>query len=302
MVSLEQRLLFVLVAAAVAFAVWGIWQLASNGDRDRLRNRLTDDQPDSFTTATEGHASFTDLIQRVGMAAARPFMPKDKSKEGVLRRDLIRAGVYSPTAARTVIGGRVVLLCVGFFGGLFVGELAGQALLGLSLGGIVGYMAPTLWLKSRIGQNQRELTLGLPDALDLMVVCVEAGLTIEAAMQRVGDELSLAHPAISREVGICHMETRIGLPRREALRNLGERTGNLSLQQLAAMLSQADRFGTGIAGALRVQAESLRIKRQQSAEGLAAKASVKLSFPLVLFIMPAAFIVMIGPAVMNFFS
>ena len=140
---------------------------------------------------------------------------------------------------------------------------------------------------------------GLADALDLMVVCVEAGLTVDAAMQRVGHEMMIAHPAISRELAITYMETRVGLARQDALKNLGNRTGSPSLQSLAAMLTQADRFGTSIAGALRVHADTLRAARQHAAEEMAAKASVKMSFPLVLFIFPATFIVLAGPTVVQ---
>jgi tight adherence protein C len=156
-----------------------------------------------------------------------------------------------------------------------------------------------MWLKLAIASNQKQLGYGLADAMDLMVVCVEAGLTVDAAMQRVGQELSIAHPAISRELGIAHMETRVGLSRSEAMKNLGVRTGNEPLQALAAMLIQADRFGTSIAQALRIQAETLRLNRQHAAEEMAAKASVKMSFPLVLFIFPATFIVLAGPVVLD---
>jgi tight adherence protein C len=143
------------------------------------------------------------------------------------------------------------------------------------------------------------LQYGLADGLDLMVVCVEAGLTVDAAMQRVGQELGLAHPAVAREFGIAHMETRVGLTRADALKNLGARTGNASLQSLAAMLVQADRFGTSIAQALRVFADTLRTNRQHAAEEMAAKASVKISFPLVLFIFPSTFIVLCGPTIIE---
>src|SRR5437016_3869869 len=118
--------------------------------------------------------------------------------------------------------------------------------------------------------------MGEAAALDLMVVCVEAGLTLDASVQRVGNEIAMAHPDISREFGITHMETRVGLARVDALRNLGQRTGSPALQSLAAMLVQTERFGTSIAQALRVHAESLRVKRQFAAEENAAKASVKL--------------------------
>ena len=150
-----------------------------------------------------------------------------------------------------------------------------------------------------IKSNQKALTHGLADALDLMVVCVEAGLTVDAAMQRVGTEMVMAHPEISRELGITHMETRVGLSRVEALKNLGVRTGCEALQSLSAMLIQADRFGTSIASALRIHADTLRQNRHHAAEELAAKASVKMSFPLVLFIFPATFIVLAGPTVIG---
>jgi len=169
----------------------------------------------------------------------------------------------------------------------------------ISVGGLLGYLAPTIWLKMKIKGNQMALTFGLPDALDLMVVCVESGLTVDGAMQRVGSELNLAHPALSRELAIAHMETRVGLSRADAMRNLGNRTGCACLIQLASMLIQADRFGTSIAQALRVHADTLRVQRQAAAEENAAKASVKMSFPLVLFIFPSTFIVLAGPTVIG---
>jgi tight adherence protein C len=193
----------------------------------------------------------------------------------------------------------VIFLCVGLLAGYGVGLATGFLMLGLSLGGLCGYMLPVTWLRVRIKSNQRDLTYGLADALDLMVVCVESGLTVDAAMQRVGQELSIAHPALSRELGIAHMETRVGLARTEALRNLGHRTGNPAIQSLVAMLVQADRFGTSIASALRIHADTLRQNRQFAAEEMAAKASVKMTFPLVLFVFPATFIILAGPMVIK---
>jgi tight adherence protein C len=132
-----------------------------------------------------------------------------------------------------------------------------------------------------------------------MVVCVEAGLTVDSAMQRVGQEMTNTHPDLARELSIAHMETRVGLSRAESLKNLGQRTGNPALQSLAAMLIQAERFGTSIASALRIHADTLRLKRQLAAEESAAKASVKMTFPLVLFIFPATFIILAGPTFLN---
>ncbi|MGB7156617.1 MAG: type II secretion system F family protein [Tepidisphaeraceae bacterium] len=239
------------------------------------------------------------FLQRIGQAAAQPFMPTSRQKQSGVRQTLALAGIYSASAVRVVAGGKVICLGLGLVAGYAVGSATGYLLMSVSLGGLAGYILPNTWLRMKIKTNQRALTYALPDALDLMVVCVEAGLTIDAAMQRVGEELNLAHPALSRELGIAHMETRVGLARAESLKNLGQRTGNPALQSLAAMLAQADRFGTSVAQSLRVHAESLRITRQQAAEELAARASVKMSFPLVLFIFPATFIILAGPTVVE---
>jgi tight adherence protein C len=241
-------------------------------------------------------------MDRITKAAAGPLMPKQREEQSRLRKRLGYAGVYSPAGMHIFVGSKIVLLCCGALAGLVIGSGADSAMLAIWLVcmlGVFGMALPGMWLSYRIRQRQQTLQASLPDALDLMVVCVEAGLTIDAAVQRVGEELGLAHPALSREFGIAHMETRVGLSRVEALRNLASRTGNDALASLSSMLTQADRFGTSIAQALRVHAESLRIARQQAAEEMAGKASVKLSFPLVLFIFPATFIVLAGPTIVE---
>jgi tight adherence protein C len=229
-------------------------------------------------------------------------MPTNREEVSDLRRRLGYAGVYTPSAIKVMVGFKVILLGLGVVVGYALGTMWGFMWLGLSIGGLLGYLLPVFWLKIKIKSNQKNLTYALPDALDLMVVCVEAGLTVDAAMQRVGQELAIAHPSLSREFGIAHMETRVGLSRAESLKNLGARTGSVPLQSLGSMLIQADRFGTSIAQALRVHADTLRQNRQHAAEELAAKASVKMSFPLVLFIFPATFIVLAGPTVIGLFN
>jgi len=264
--------------------------------RNRLKDTKSDEQRKIDNTAAGPRVSF---ISRLGQMAAEPFMPKTREKQSGLRKTLASAGLYQPSTIRVVTGLKVILMGLGLGLGYLIGIYLDQIFLGLSMGGLIGYLTPTFWLKQKVNKNQKELQYGLPDALDLMVVCVEAGLTVDAAMQRVGQELNIAHPAISRELGICHMETRVGLSRQEALKNLGVRTGNAALQSLAAMLIQADRFGTSIAQALRVHADTLRVSRQHAAEEMASKASVKMSFPLVLFIFPSTFIVLAGPTVIG---
>jgi len=292
--------------AVTGAAYWVSVRVFGTGEGDRLRDRLsqhggmTAGSVAATPSASAGAvAAVVPVLQRIGEAAAQPFMPSTREKQSGMRRDLAKAGIYSASAIAYITGGKVICLVMGLVLGYLAGSAMGNMLLGFSFGGLLGYILPNMWVRMKIKANQKALTFGLPDALDLMVVCVEAGLTIDAAMQRVGEELGLAHPALSREFGIAHMETRVGLSRGESLRNLSTRTGNDALASLSSMLTQADRFGTSIAQALRVHAESLRIARQQAAEEMAGKASVKLSFPLVLFIFPATFIVLAGPTIVE---
>ncbi len=289
------------VFGAVALVIFFVFRLIVGGGGDaKLRSRLTANTVADAPQREQQHAGgVAPILQKMGQAAAAPFLPNTREKQSDLRKQLGRAGIYSPSAVKVMTGFKVILLSGGLLGGYLFGVASNQLMLGLSVGGLVGYLLPTFWLKQKIKGNQKALQYGLADGLDLMVICVEAGLTVDAAMQRVGQELMIAHPSISREFAITYMETRVGLSRQDALKNLGTRTGNEPLQSLASMLTQADRFGTSIANALRIHADTLRQQRQHAAEEMAAKASVKMSFPLVLFIFPATFIVLAGPTVIG---
>jgi tight adherence protein C len=293
----EQMMFLVCITGAVAVCAYLVVNMLLGRDNGKLRERLANRQVDALAAQRKGGAK--ELFQRIGTAASKPFMPESREKMSELRKKLARAGIYTPTAFKMVTGMKLICLLTGLVCGYVLGVMFDNLMLGLSLGGLAGYMAPAIWLKMQIATQQKALEYGLADALDLMVVCVEAGLAVDAAMQRVGSELAIAHPRLSREMEITHMETRVGLSRSEALKNLGTRTGNAPLQALASMLIQAERFGTSIAGALRIHGESLRANRQFKAEEMAAKASVKMSFPLVLFIFPATFIILAGPTVIG---
>jgi tight adherence protein C len=298
---MDQTLFITCVAVAATLGAYLLMRLLGGGNDSKIRDRLTtqDVRQSSPETEKGKGPQLKRMAERVGEAASKPFMPTQRQRQSALRRELGYAGIYSPNAIRAVVGFKLIFLALGLLGGYAAGSAMGMMLLGISVGGLVGYLAPSMWLRQKIAANRQALKQGLPDALDLMVVCVEAGLTVDAAMQRMGQELSLAHPRLAREFGIAHMETRVGLARSDSLRNLGTRTGEQELQSLSAMLIQADRFGTSIASALRIHAESLRAKRQYLAEEHAAKASVKMSFPLVLFIFPATFLVMMGPTIIG---
>jgi tight adherence protein C len=296
----DQLLMIACIVGAVGIVAFFASRLLIGKDDSKLRRRLASKQtPSASEVQEQSAAKKAPILQKIGTAAAKPFMPKTREKQSAIRRNLGYAGIYAPSAPKAMTGAKVILLFGGLLGGYLMGLWADNLMLGLSLGGLVGYMLPTFWLKGQIKKNRQELSLGLPDTLDLMVVCVEAGLTIDAAMQRVGQELAIAHPRISRELGITHMETRVGVSRFDALKNFSSRTGSPAIQSVVAMLSQADKFGTSIADALRVQAESLRVKRQMAAEEMAAKASVKMTFPLVLFIFPSTFIILAGPSLIG---
>lgn len=299
----DQYLLMICVAGFLGLTTYfGTMAWTQRGGK--LRDRLKGGGKFSVTAATakkerEIKIPLKEWAQRLGQLASAPFMPKTREKQSGLRQSLARAGIYSPSAIKAVTGGKVICLALGVTLGFVASIWTDMMLMSVSVGGIIGYMSPAFWLSQKIKANQRALTEGLADALDLMVVCVEAGLTVDSAMQRVGSDLAIAHPSLSRELNIAHMETRVGLSRGESLKNLGQRTGNSALQSLATMLIQADRFGTSVAQALRVHADTLRTNRQFAAEESAAKASVKLTFPLVLFIFPATFIVLAGPTVVQ---
>ena len=171
----------------------------------------------------------------------------------------------------------------------------------MALGGAaLGYLLPGMALARMAKRRQHRIRLSLPDALDLLVVSVEAGLGLDQAMQRVGEELAFAHPELSDELRLINLELRAGKARSEALRNLAERTGVDDLSSLVAMLIQTDKFGTSVAQSLRVHSETLRTKRRQRAEEAAAKTGVKMVFPLVFCIFPAIWVVTIGPAAIKF--
>jgi tight adherence protein C len=165
---------------------------------------------------------------------------------------------------------------------------------------MLGYLLPSFWLSQKTAKRQKQISNGLPDALDLMVVCVEAGSGIDQAIMKTSDELAISYPALAEEMRLIGTEMRAGKPRLEAFKNFASRTKVDDVRALVAMLIQTDRFGTSIAQALRTHAETSRVKRRQRAEERAAKIGVKLVFPLVFFLFPALYVAILGPAVVQY--
>jgi tight adherence protein C len=227
------------------------------------------------------------------------YVPKSPKEMSRLQRRLAEAGFHGFTPVLVYAFSEIALAVVGF--------VAVAAVLGLRRGAIFavaaavqGYMMPGFIVARRIRLRKKQIENGLPDALDLLIVSLEAGLAIDQAMLKSAEELEIAYPALSQELHLVNIETRAGKPRLEALKNFAKRTKVDDVRALVAMLVQTDRFGTSVAQALRTHAEVARVKRRQRAEEKAAKLSVKLIFPLVFCLLPAFFVISVGPAVIKF--
>ena len=231
------------------------------------------------------------------LSQALPRSPKDMSR---LRRRLAQAGYYdlrtailfqASELATPVAFGLVTLTILGWTDGWVLSILAA----------VFGYLAPGLWLHRKTTQRQKSIHNGLPDALDLFIVCMEAGSSLDQAIVKASDELLISHPALTEELRFITTEIRAGKPRIEAFKNFANRTGVDDVRALVAMLVQTDRFGTSISQALRTHASTSRTKRRQLAEERAGKIGVKLVFPLVLCLFPAVYVVCMGPVVVKIY-
>jgi|SRR5271157_194893 len=228
------------------------------------------------------------------ISRALPLSPGDVSRT---RGWLIQAGFRDASHMSYYFGLRLVMAVVGFAGvALFTGFDNVPLLAGVTG---LGFLLPRFVLKRMIKDRQQRIRLALPDALDLTVICVEAGLALDQALMRVGQDLHHAHPDLSDEFHLVNLEMRAGKPRAEALRNLVDRTGVDDIRSLVGTLIQTDRFGTSVAQALRVHSDSLRTERRQRAEEQAAKTTIKMVPPLVVFVLPSIIFVTIGPAVIE---
>jgi tight adherence protein C len=230
------------------------------------------------------------------LSKALPLSPGEVSRT---RGWLIQAGYREPRHLTIYMGSRVLMALLGV-AAVVVFSGFDSLLMMVGVGGF-GFFLPRFVLKRKIRARQRMLTLGLPDALDLTVICVEAGLALDQAMMRVGEDLRHAHPELSSELYLVNLEMRAGKPRMEALHNLAARTGVDDIRALVGTLVQTDRFGTSVAQALRVHSDSLRTERRQRAEEAAAKTTIKMVIPLVLFILPSLLFVTLGPAVIQLY-
>jgi len=293
--------LMISVAAALAMLLF-VWGLASAVGRnwDPARRRLDE------IALGAGAAPGATLGQRIASAlrpVERDVLPQGAEREGTQQR-LQFAGYRGTSAVSTFYGVKLALSIGLLLGWLFVAHFLSS----LSTGRVVffavaatflGMLLPGIWLDRAVAKRHKLLRDGFPDALDLLTVCVESGLGLPQALQRVADELDVSHPELAVELGQVTAQMRAGVDRETALRGLATRTGLDDVRGLVSLLAQTLRFGTGIAEALRVYSEDFRDKRMQRAEEAAAKIGTKLIFPLVVCLFPAFFVVAIGPAVIR---
>jgi tight adherence protein C len=260
----------------------------------RLGEVLTGDTFKLPDTERPYNRAVIDTLKKLGKAA-----PQSPSEMGKLQRKLTTAGYRSYEAVAVFYGIRLACAVIAF--ALLATPILVHPNLLMALAGCgLGYLLPSMALGRMAKRRQHRIRLGLADALDLLVVSVEAGLGLDQALQRVGEELDFAHPDLSDELRLINLELRAGKARVEALKNLADRTGVDDIVSLVAMLVQTDKFGTSVAQSLRVHSETVRTKRRQRAEEAAAKTGVKMVFPLVFCIFPAIFVVTIGPAAIKF--
>jgi tight adherence protein C len=285
-------LAFATVTLLVAAGVMAL----SPGNAAVIRQRLGEIAGPSAKPVSEpaSYEKVVDTLKRVGSA-----MPKSPSEMTKLQLRLVHAGFRRHDALLMFFGIRAGFALIGFALLATPIFLRPNIAYALAAAGF-GYMLPAVVLARLAKRRQHRVRLSVPDALDLLVVSVEAGLGLDQALQRVGDELTAVHPELSDDLRLINLELHAGKARAEALHNLAARTGVEDLISLVAVLVQTDKFGTSVAQALRVQSEVLRTKRRQRAEEAAAKTSVKMVFPLVLCIFPAIWIVTIGPAAIKF--
>ena len=308
LINFEELLPFALFGLFAAGAWWLLGLLTSGDNRANVRleeikdpqRRRNRDGGAADAKAAAKSDAVTKVLEKASPALAKPLQPKSELEVNKLKQRLSSAGFRSEAAPSIFLGLKFALLVAGLIiagGSLSVmygfsqKALVGTVLVG---GGFFYLPEMAVWFISH--QRRQSIFLGLPDALDLLVVCVEAGLGLDQAMRKVSEEMATTTPVIASEFALANFQLQMGRPRNEVLHELGVRTGVDDVRALTRILIQAEKFGSSIAQALRVQSDAMRTRRSQIAEEKAAKTAVKLIFPLVIFIFPGIFVVLVGPA------
>jgi tight adherence protein C len=299
----EQILPWALFGAFAAIAWWVLEALAARKPRalerlDELKNPRARRKFDADSPVKKSD-TMAKVLEKAS-PLARPLEPKSEAELGRLRARLTAAGFRGDSAGTVFLGLKFAGLLVGLLCSAstilpFLGVTQKSMISVIAVAGLLFYL-PDIVVYFIAKSRKDQIFCGLPDALDMMVVCVEAGLGLDQAMRKVADEMQRSYAILSEEFAMSNFQLQMGRPKADVLHELGARTGVKDLRTLAGVLIQADRFGSSVALALRVQSDAMRTRRRQLAEEKAAKTAVKLIFPLVLFIFPGIFVVLVGPA------
>lgn len=303
MTTLQMIYLAVVFVAVFLVALVILWQIGPNP----MRQRLEQISNTGTTTTESGSDEWIQRVIKLSSPLAKLSLPAEGWENSALRIRFMNAGYRTSStpvlffAAKTILAVALPGLLI-LFGGVSGRTINHNAFLALLvLLAAIGYFLPNAVLARKIAYRKREIFESFPDAIDLMTVCVEAGLGLDAAIGRVGEEMRMKSPILADELHLVNLELRAGSTRARALRNLALRTGVEEVDNLVAMLVQADRFGTSVADSLRVHSDSLRTKRRLRAEEAAAKIPVKLLFPLIFCIFPSMLLVLLGPAFISIY-
>jgi tight adherence protein C len=295
MIPILSAALFIFVLILSAFMGVAFW-VRPKKVSDRISGVVLEAAPVTVHPSLVWH----ELVKRVGNLV--PANPANSTK---VQKVLMRAGIRNPSAIRLLYGAKVIGLVVFLAIAIAIAawmhseKFAENAFFLIPALAAAGFFAPNQWLRMKASKRQKELRRALPNALDLLVVCIESGLGLDQAIIQVAKELQFAHPELTEEFTMVNLELKAGKPRAEALRNLAQRTGVEELKRLVAILIQADRFGTSIAQSLRAHSEHQRIQTRQKAEEKAAKVGIKLVFPIFFCVLPSLFIVTVGPVIVR---
>lgn len=296
---------WVVIACVFGAIVTGIYMLADFifASKTKAESRLEQMSGRSGMDDSKPKQSISELLQRASPKFSEALKPKSEKEINALQTKLNHAGWRTDNAPQILSTLKVFSAMFGLFMGGGVGLLMnGFSMMGLIyalVAAVLFMFVPELVLMLAARSRKQKIFLGLPDALDLMVVCVEAGLGMDQALRRVADEMVNTHAVVAHEFQVCNQQLQYGSTRETVLNELGERNGVDDLQTLASVMIQVDKFGTSVGKALRVQSEAMRIRRRQIAEEKASKTAVQLIFPLVLFIFPGIFVVLVGPAALT---
>lgn len=296
--------------AVVLLSIAGVMLLEYRIERQRIIAKIRDDKPtvqSQGLDAISDRQGFKEEVLRFAHRVGNKVRPKDEKEVSHIQGLFLQAGLRSRNAVVMFFGMKVIfaifLLTCFLLIRLFMYrdmEFIPTATIAILVTG-VGFYVPNFWLNFVVSDRRGKMTLGFPDALDLLVVCAEAGMGLDAAIRRVGEEIRLSNRVVSDEFRMLNLELRAGKSRRDALRNLAVRTGLEDVNSLTTLLIQTDKFGTSVAQALRVHADSMRTKRTQRVEEIAARLPVKLLFPTIFCIFPSLFLVILGPALIQVF-